>query len=520
MALLDAGGHELLWNDDDTIFGDPHLELTPQEGARRILRVGSLGGGPNAEYRLVAGAFPFVRHTLPAGLQRGASTEIALHGVNLDRVAAVWMGDREAVGEIVRQSPDELVVRLTAPASAAVGPHRLHLEAADGEAPITPRVWVSDLPEVAAGSPDSLERALRVEGPVVVNGALSRPKQRHYFSFQARAGEVYDFRVDSMKLEYHLDPTLTLLDSEGRKIAYADDPGIDERADEYQLDPTLSHRFEKDGVYYAVVRDGMYRGREDFCLPADDCAVRTLFPGGAPGFGSHCAGRPAGLGTVRVRRRAGWNTPVEVWAENLPPGVTSERRTAAPEDSVVKDTCGVERVVDGTIVNLPIQAPAGAVGRAAFVVKAAGEWNGARMERTATVIYERYAAGYLYGPMEVQQAELTVVPAPRVLLTVPETVVIAAGEPARIRVGVRRFLDLRDQELTIRLVGLPQGWTAAPVRSPASDREAVLELEAPSAPTSATVRVQAALGDEPAAESAPIEIQARGTEGAGPGDED
>lgn len=520
LAVLNAKGRELLWNDDDTIFGDPHIEFTPEESGPYILRVGSLAGGRNADYRLVAGGFPFVRHTLPAGLQRGVSAEVALHGANLDRVTQVWMGDREAVGEILRKSPKELLVRLIAPDSAALGPHWLHLETSDGETPIAPRVWVSDLPEVTAIAPDSRETALRVEGPVIVNGALSRPKQRHYFSFQAQAGDQYDFRVDSMKLGYHVDPTLTLLDSEGRKLAYADDPGIDERSDEYQLDPTLSYRFEEDGVYYAVVRDGMYRGRKDFVYrltiaPSEPYFVVEL----RDSVPTVLSGQPASL-HVRVRRRAGWDAPVEVWAENLPPGVTADRQTAQPEDSVVKDTCGVERVVDGTIVNLPLTVAAEAVGRAPFVVKATGEWNGKRVERTATVIRERYAAGYLYGPMEVQQAELTVMPAPRALLTVPESVEVAPGEPVQLKIGVRRFLDLRDSDLTMRLAGLPAGWSAAAIAVPASNREAVIELAVPGQASLASVRVQAVVGEEVVAESTPISIRIGRPAGGGPDEKD
>lgn len=520
LAVLDAQGYELLWNDDATIFGDPHIEFKPAKTARYVLRVGSLAGGANAEYRLAAGSFPFVRHTLPAGLQRGVGTEIALHGVNLDRVTQVWLGDREATGEILRQAPTELLVRLTAPGEAAAGARRLHLETDDGEAPLSPSVWVSDLPEVTAATPDKLEAAVRVEGPVIVNGVLSRPKQKHFFSFQARAGETFDFRVESMRLGYHVDPTLTLLDSEGRKLAYADDPGIDERSDEFQLDPTLSHRFETDGVYYAVVRDGMYRGREDFVYrltiaPSEPYFTVEL----GDSVPTVLAGQPASI-HVRVRRRAGWDQPVEVWAENLPPGVTAEHSVAAPEDSVVKNACGVERVIDGTIVELPLNVPADALGRTQFVVKAAGEWNGKRVEQTATVIYERYAAGYLYGPMEVQQAELTVAPAPRVLLTVPETVEASGDEPIRIPVGVRRFLDLRDSDLTLRLVGLPTGWTAAAVAVPAAARKAEIELEGQSVSASALVRVQALVGDTVAAESTQISIRIRRPQDVRSGDKE
>ena len=73
---------------------------------------------------------------------------------------------------------------------------------------------------------------------------------------------------------------------------------------------------------------------------------------------------------VRIRRRAGWTAPVEVWAEGLPQGVTVEHQMAQAKDSIVKDTCGVDRVVDGTIVSLPIQAENSASGHYAFRIVA------------------------------------------------------------------------------------------------------------------------------------------------------
>src|SRR4029450_1069170 len=94
----------------------------------------------------------------------------------------------------------------------------------------------------------------------VVNGFIEKPRQSHYFRFHARAGETFVFRAESMKLGYHLDPAVTLFESRGRKLGYCDDPGVDDRADEYQLDCDLSHRFDNEGDYVVAIRDGMYRG--------------------------------------------------------------------------------------------------------------------------------------------------------------------------------------------------------------------------------------------------------------------
>ena len=74
---------------------------------------------------------------------------------------------------------------------------------------------------------------------------IDQPKSSQFFRFEANAGDQFLFHAESMKLGYHLDPAITILDSDGNKLAFADDPGMDDRTDEYQVDPDLSYRFEK-----------------------------------------------------------------------------------------------------------------------------------------------------------------------------------------------------------------------------------------------------------------------------------
>ena len=223
------------------------------------------------------------------------------------------------------------------------------------EIAIPTEIRVSSLPEVTVTkAPASLSTALPVTPSVVLNGVIDQPKAIHYFRFTAKAGDSYTFRSESMKLGYHLDPTLILFDSRGKKLAYADDPGVDERSDEYQLDVDLSYTFNNAGEYYVAIRDGMHRGGEQlvYRLTAErmrpDFIVELREPSKSLYQGQEDTVQ------VRVRRRAGWNAPVEVWAEGLPPGINVDRQTVAPVDSVVKDTCGVDRTIDGTIALLKV----------------------------------------------------------------------------------------------------------------------------------------------------------------------
>jgi len=84
---------------------------------------------------------------------------------------------------------------------------------------------------------------------------------------------------------------LTLSDTEGRELAYADD-------DRFNPDPTILFEVPRDGDYVVAIRDSLYRGREDFVyrLTLGELPFLTgLFPLG---------GR---LGAPPTIQPAGWN---------------------------------------------------------------------------------------------------------------------------------------------------------------------------------------------------------------------
>ena len=331
MAILDERGEELAWVDDTTIFGDPHLEFTFAKAGDYVVRVGSLNGGGN--YRLSAGVLPYARRTFPAGLEAGKPTVITFTGSLLDGVDEIWLGDRLAKGQILSKSAGEIRARFTVPerncrrpiSGAPVGIRARKWRC-------RPRSEYPALPELTITKPATEWKAAQpIPASVVLNGIIDQPKASHWFRFDAQPGDTFLFRAESMKLGYHLDPTITVLDAEGKKVAFADDPGIDDRSDEYQIDTDLSLRCEKAGPYYVAIRDSMYRG-------GDQLLYRLTVKKQDPDFilelreslKSFYVGQQDTL-QVRVRRRSGWNAPVEVWAEGLPAGVVADRQTAAAE---------------------------------------------------------------------------------------------------------------------------------------------------------------------------------------------
>lgn len=506
VAILDERGEELAWVDDTTIFGDPHLQYTFLKTGDYVVRVGSLNGGGN--YRLSAGMLPYARRTFPAGLEAGKPTVITFTGSLLDGVDEIWLGDRLAKGEILSKSAGEIRARFTVPKETPEGPFRVHLSASGKEVALPTELRISRLPELTVTNPATAWKAAQaVPQSVVLNGIVEEPRASHFFRFDAQPGDTFLFRAESMKLGYHLDPTITVLDAEGKKVAFADDPGIDDRSDEYQIDADLSLRCDKPGPYYVAIRDSMYRG-------GDQLLYRLTVKKQEPDFilelreslKSFYVGQQDTL-QVRVRRRSGWNAPVEVWAEGLPSSVVAERQMAPPTDSIVKDTCGVERVVDGSIVLLPVRVEAMSPGIFDFKIKGRGVMDGKTVEHVATVRYNHASAGYVYGPMQVERAALSVAEPPSVLLSGPDNV--SVGSP--LKLTVRRFGEAKKTGLILRPRSAPGDLKINSVTLQPSVREATLSLEG-DVPLAGVPVVFEAVSEQDGkvfAESSPILIEAR-----------
>jgi hypothetical protein len=175
------------------------------------------------------------------------------------------------------------------------------------------------------------------------------------------------------------------------------------------LDFHLVHRFEKAGRYRVEMRDAGLRGREDLIYRLQvsrsdpDFQVSVLAPQVTVLQGS------SATFAVRVRRLGGWDAPVEVWVENMPPGVRSKPVVAEPVNTRFRGTFGEDFFFDGTTVDVPLQVQEGTPpGAYSLRVKAKGTIHNKTVERTALVFHHWYQTGFLRGPTQEQQFFMTV----------------------------------------------------------------------------------------------------------------
>lgn len=464
LSLLDESGVEIAYSDDYYWFKDPHLVYTfPKDGAY-FLRIFGTGesGSPDDDYRLSAGELPHVYHAMPLGGQRGESLELRLFGVNLGGIGKVVLGEGIAKAEVVSRGKESATIRLTVPKDLPGGDYRLHVEGATLPVPFV----VSDLPEVTATteSAGSKQDAYPVTLPVVVNGVIDAPRATHHFSFQVEEPQTILLAVDSYRFDYHLDPVVILYEESDTRIAYQDDPTTNSAKEPANVDPHLVFYLPKAGRYTVRVRDNAFRGDPNFPYRLTLKRAEPDFVAGIVGTDDTLFRGGEHTVIVQVRRLEGWNTPVEVWAENLPDGVTGPGRVAVPtEPTRFKGTCAEEHILDGTKVEYPLRVAADApLGLSRIRFRARGVMNGRVVEHEVVPRYWFRPLKKAQGFSQAADLYATVADLPGLVLGAPDRVSAPMGGEGTIQVVVTR-LDDGTAPLELRPAETPEGLVIEPV---------------------------------------------------------
>lgn len=463
LSILDDKGQEVASQDDYYFDKDPHLEHHFAQPGEYVVRVNGFreAGSPFSEYRLLMGELPSLSHVFPAGAQRGRSVELSVVGSNLDKVDTVLVDHVPVQAEITKQGRQQFKALINVPANLETGFYPLSVRADGVETPNPLIFAISADREIALAKGGAVEPLL-LEPPLVINGRIRQPKQADRFWLDVRAGEQYTFEGLAMRLGNFLDPAITLFNSSGEVVAYMDETAPNAFDKEPpSLDFYLVHTFEQDGRYRVEMRDAGLRGRDDFVYrlsvgrssPDFEVAVLTNQITVLPG-------QPARL-PVRVRRLGGWNTPIEVWVEGLPEGVSARKVIAEPVNTRFRGTFGEDFFFDGTNVDLMLEASeAAALGVSRLRVKARGIINDKGAEQTASIFYPWQQTGYLRGRTAEGLLLMTLASTPLFDLETPGTLILTRGGSAELVLTVRWFTSNQDlKSLTIEPVRLPGGLT-------------------------------------------------------------
>ncbi len=246
--------------------------------------------------KLLEAPLPLLTSVFPAGGRRGTTVPAIATGTDLGGDASatsVWVSGRAVTGRVLAfKDPTHANIELTIAPDADLTEREVRLITAGGVSNRS-RFYVGDIPELSEVEPNS-EKAQPQQLPalpVLVNGQIT-DSDRDYFRFHARAGQELVLSVLGRAIEPFIanavpgwfDPCLTVFDSNGEQVAYADDFRV-------RPDPVMFFEAPKEGDYTVEIRDIIYRGRPDFIyrlsigeLPY----VTDIFPlGGQAGTTAH-----------------------------------------------------------------------------------------------------------------------------------------------------------------------------------------------------------------------------------------
>jgi hypothetical protein len=292
LQVVTPEGFVLGENHDDRGL-DPQLAFAVPRDGEYLVRVFAfpatpdssirLAGGEAFLYRLTLTAGGFADHAFPLAVSQGPRTPVRLFGWNLDKGAEAHV------------EPDPLADSWPVTAATVANAVTVRVE---------PHAVVM---EQEAKAPQ------QVALPATVSGRIDPPGDVDVYRVAVRKGKKLTFRVEARSLGSPLDPVLRLTDAAGKLLQEQDDT-------RESADPELSLTPNADGAMHVEVRDLHGAGGWRFAyrlrmLTAEPDFALTVAADSFVGKADGSLDVP-----VTVVRTEGFNGPVEVKLEGLPPG--------------------------------------------------------------------------------------------------------------------------------------------------------------------------------------------------------
>lgn len=295
ILTLSGSNGQIVATNDNTFGGDAALTAELPADGDYVLAVRDTRylGNPRFTYCVELTEGPLPVATFPLVVQAGTATEVEVLDVT-------GLG----IGRSTIQAP-------AVPESTIL---RKRLTLADREtAPL--EFGVAPAPQTIHDQAGTLDKPREVSLPIGINARLAQAGDAHYFTFAAQKDAYYLLEARSRRFHMPLDVLLEIYDAAGKKVAEADDLPL-------SLDAKLTFRAPADGRYTAMVRDLHGRGGPEFvyhlalepAAPDFEITGKYYYAMVSPGTRA--------LWFAEITRLHGFDGPIELRVEGLPPGVT------------------------------------------------------------------------------------------------------------------------------------------------------------------------------------------------------
>jgi hypothetical protein len=316
VALFDAAGHELAYDDDYRGQPDPALHCRiPADGDYIVeIKDALFRGREDFVYRIAIGELPFLTSLFPLGGRTDTKTVVQVSGWNL-------------------------ASRSVAMDAKGAEPGIYPLAAATGAINTLPFV-VDSLPETVEREPnDAPKDAQRLSLPVIVNGRIQHPGDVDVFSFTGRTGDQVVAEVTARRAGSPLDSVLELTDAAGQRLAINDD-FEDKGAGlvTHQADSYLVVTLPAAGTFFLRIADTQHKGGAEFAYRLRVSAPRPDFELRVSPSGINAAGGMPAPVSITALRRDGFSGDIAIGLRDAPPGFSLSGAVVPAGQSQVRMT--------------------------------------------------------------------------------------------------------------------------------------------------------------------------------------
>ncbi len=366
LILYDAQGNQID-SDRDTNGRDPLIDFTAPSDGEYLLKLYDFvyAGGADYVYRLQISPQPYIDFVMPNAAAPGAKATFEVYGRNLPGGKPT---DESVDGKVL----EKVTVTIDVPSGDAVSQvdasgyvtstgswidgFHYQIKGPAGESnPVL--IGYAAAPIVLETEPNQpAAKAQQITLPCELVGRFQRPRDVDYIRFEAKQGENYWIEAFSQRYGNPTDPYLLLQrvtkNAEGVEqiadIREIDDNAVNVGGLAFNTaadDPSFAFTAPADGTYQLLIRDLYYNGDPRYVYrvairPAQpDFRLVALSPLPAANANTINVWTPllrrGGNELIHVMplRREGFNQPIEVSVEGLPPGVTCPPVTIGPSQN-------------------------------------------------------------------------------------------------------------------------------------------------------------------------------------------
>jgi hypothetical protein len=350
LSLIDSQGRTLATNGDH--YGvDPFIDVTLPTDGEYFIVLSDLSYRGGYPYRLVVSNLPHVEMVYPAAVQAGTTANLTAYGANLGAGSkpSTWTVQDQTLDELpfsmaitsdelnlgayrFRSHPTHHSVLPTAATATLLGT-QVFSDPIDNTFNTQP-VLVTDQAVTLEVEPNNeRDKPQGLTLPAVVAGRFNAPQDADWYEFKTAPEEDGNYFIDAYceRIAGRADPYVAVYDDQGNRVNELDDYGHRMEAfDGHLRDPSSNPvRLSKDKVYRVLVQDRYRRGggRYQYVLeirrPTPDLFAASIHSDNQRPHSLNIWKGTAECLDIVVHQWEGYNGPLTVTAEGLPPGMHS-----------------------------------------------------------------------------------------------------------------------------------------------------------------------------------------------------